>query len=45
MQTGEGGAIPDPLNRVINVVRDLNKLDFPDNLLNIDDEGNIFPGN
>jgi len=45
MQTGEGGAKPDPLNRVIYTIRDLNSIDFPDNLLNIDDEGNIFPAN
>ena len=43
MQLGEGGALPDPDKRVIFKIQDLIRLDFPDNMLNIDNEGNIIP--
>ncbi len=43
MQVGEGGAVPDPDRRVIYKIQDLIRMDFPNNMLIIDDEGNITP--
>ena len=43
MQLGEGGALPDPDKRVIFKIQDLIRLDFPDNMLTVDNEGNILP--
>jgi poly-gamma-glutamate capsule biosynthesis protein CapA/YwtB (metallophosphatase superfamily) len=41
MQSGEGGAKPDPEKRVIYKLQDLTQTDFFDPMLSIDDEGNI----
>lgn len=42
-QSGEGGTRFDPNKRVIFKLQDLIRTDFPDNMLNIDNEGNINP--
>ena len=42
MQTGEGGARIDPEKRVIWKIQELNRIDFPDNILLIDNQGNIL---
>lgn len=42
MQTGEGGARPDPEKRIIFKLQDLTKLDFPEGVLSIDTDGNIL---
>lgn len=43
MQPKEGGTFPDPDRRVIYKIQDLIRMDFPENMLIIDDEGNITP--
>lgn len=42
-QPGEGGARIDPEKRVIYKIKELTKLDFPETLLEITDEGWILP--
>ncbi len=42
-QISEGGATPDPDKRAIFKVQDLIRIDFPDNLLVVDNDGNIIP--
>ncbi len=42
IQIGEGGPIPDPGQNAMRKIRDLSGLDFPENKIYIDDEGNIL---
>lgn len=43
MQSGEGGAKPDPDKQVIFKIRELNRDDFPEKEPIVDEEGNIVP--
>ena len=42
-QPGEGGARIDPQNRVIQKIIELTEADFPENQMNISDDGWIYP--
>ena len=41
-QAGEGGPVPDPEHHALKKIRDLTKLDFPEEKVTIDDEGWIL---
>ncbi|MFW5644393.1 MAG: CapA family protein [Bacteroidota bacterium] len=42
IQLGKGGPIPDPGQRAMKKIRDLTRLDFPEQKLMIDESGNIL---
>ena len=42
LQLGEGGPVPDPGQRAMKKIRDLTRLDFPEQDLIIDEAGNII---
>jgi poly-gamma-glutamate capsule biosynthesis protein CapA/YwtB (metallophosphatase superfamily) len=41
-QLGEGGPVPDPAQRAMKKIRDLTRIDFPDEKMLIDETGNII---